>query len=145
MTAEQFTAWASRRGLPHGIIAQLIRLAASPGAMKAAIDAADPAPPIYTLADIVDMTDNDPYGVSPSASGFVVIGGCPNGDPIAVDVADQPGSVWYISHELMSDRPVREAAVRVAKDPAAMVEGLAGGTCPFDYDDAADLQRRSQH
>jgi len=136
MTPREFTAWASRRGLPNRAIEQLIRLAASPEEMKAAIDAIKPAPPIYTLSDIVEMTDKDSYGVSPVAHGFVIVGGCPNGDLIAIDVAKEPGSVWYISHEMMSRGRTRDTAIRVAEDATAMMEGLADGTFPFDYCDA---------
>lgn len=146
MTPQEFTGWASARGLPRRIVEQLIRLAASPEEMKAATDAMEPAPPVYTLADIVGMTDEDPYRISPSANGFVIIGGCPNGDPIAIDVADEAGSVWYLSHEAMSDGPVRDAAVRVATDPAAMMKGFAsaGGEFPFDYHDAVARQHPSK-
>jgi hypothetical protein len=126
------------------MIKQLIRLAASPEEMKAAIDAMEPAPPIYTLADIVEMTDQDPYGICPSANGLMIVGGCPNGDPIAIDVAYEPGSVCYLWHETMSDRPIRETAIRVAKDPLAMMEGFATGKFPFDYCDAKDRQRPSK-
>jgi hypothetical protein len=142
MTPQKFTRWASTRGLPRQIIQQLIQLAASPEEMKEAFDAVEPAPPIYTLADIVEMTDEDPYGISPSANGLMIVGGCPNGDPIAVDVADEPGSVWYVSHEDMSEGPVREAAIRVAKDPAALMEGIANDRkFPLDYY-AAKARRR---
>jgi hypothetical protein len=140
VTPKEFRAWASRRGLPDGTVEQLIRLAASPEEMRAAFDAVEPAPPIYTLADIVGMTDEDLYGISPSAHGFVIIGGCPNGDPIAIDVANEPGSVWYIDHETMSERPVREIAIRVAGDATEMIEGLAEGKSPIDYYDAANRQ-----
>ena len=141
MTPKDFRAWASRRRLPDGTVEQLIRLAASPEEMKAAFDATEPAPPIYAFADIVGMTDEDPYGISPSAHGFVIIGGCPNGDPIAVDVANEPGSVWYIDHETMSERPIRDVAIRVAADPTALMDGLAQCTFPFDYYDAANRQQ----
>jgi hypothetical protein len=123
------------------MIKQLIRLAASREEMKAACDAMEPAPPIYPLADIVEMTDKDPYGISPSANGFLIVGGCPNGDPIAIDVANEPGSVCVISHETMSDRSIRDTAIRVAKDPTAMMEGLAKGKFPADYCDAKGRQR----
>ena len=136
MTPEGFTRWASTRGVPRRIVAQLVQLAASREEMKAAFDAGEPPPAVYALADIVGMTDEDPYGIAPSANGFVIVGGCPNGDPIAVDVADEPGSLWYVSHERMSDGPLRDAAVRVAKDPAAMMQGLARGTFPVCYHDA---------
>jgi hypothetical protein len=44
----------------------------------------------------------------------------------------------------MSEGPIRDAAVRVAKDPAAMMEGFARGEFPFDYHDAIARQRASK-
>ena len=76
MTPQEFTSWASGRGLPNKLIKQLIRFAASQEEMKAAIDAEEPAPPIDTLAGIVHVTDKDPYGISPAASGFIIVGNC---------------------------------------------------------------------
>jgi hypothetical protein len=134
MTDREFTDWAAERGVPAATTEALIRYAATPDEMRAACDAMDPAPPVYTLADIVEMTDADPYGIAAREHGFVLIGGCPNGDPIAIDVADQPGTVWYICHETMHDSPVREVSVRVAAD----VAGLFASDCPFDYFEARD-------
>ena len=136
MTPREFATWASSRGLPHRMIEQLVLVAASPEEMEAASEAMEPAPPIYTLADIVEMTDEDPYGISPAANGFLIAGGCPNGDPIAIDVGKEPGSVWYISHEDMSEKPTRDAAIRVAKDVAALFQGIVKGELQLDYYDA---------
>jgi hypothetical protein len=141
VSPQKFARWASGRRLPQKIIDQLTRLAASPEEMQTAIDNMEPAPPIYTLVDIVDMTDNDPYGISPSANGFVIVGGCPNGDPIAIDIASDPGSVWYISHETMSGSPLRDVAIWVAENPLALMKGMGSSEFPFDYYDARDRQR----
>ena len=111
--------------------------------MRAAFEAMEPAPPVHTLEDIVEMTDTDPYQISPRANGFVLVGGCPNGDRIAIDVADEPGSVWYICHETMSTGPVRQASIRVAKDLTEMLEGMAGGEFPCDYFAAKGRDSRS--
>jgi hypothetical protein len=143
MTRRKFAAWASSRGVPDGTTEQLLRYAASAKEMREAFEAVLPAPPVYTLDDMVEMTDKDPYGISPRANGFVVVGGCPNGDPIAIDVADEPGSVWYICHETMSDQPVRQASIRVAKDLTEMLEGFAGGEFPYDYFEAKRRDRQS--
>src|SRR5262249_29099345 len=143
MTRRAFATWASRRGVPDSTTEQLLRYAASPEEMKEACDAMEPAPPVYTLDDIVEMTDKDPYGINPRGNGFIVVGGCPNGDPIAVDVADEPGSVWYICHETMSAGPVRRASIRVAKDLTEMLDGMAGGEFPYDYFEAKDRERQS--
>lgn len=144
MTAGEFATWGTRHGAPDSTIEELLRYAASPEEMKEACDAVEPAPPVYTLDDIVEMTNKDPYGISARENGFIVVGGCPNGDPITVDVANEPGSVWYICHETMSARPVREASIRVAKDLTEMLESMAEGTFPFDYFEATDRERTAK-
>jgi hypothetical protein len=109
--------------------------------MQEACDAREPPPPVYSLDNIVEMTDKDPYRIAALANGFIVVGGCPNGDLIAVDVANEPGSIWYICHETMTDGPLREMSVRVAKDLAEMLEGMAEGNFPFDFFQAKSLQK----
>ncbi len=143
MTDREFTAWASKRGVPQNAIEAILLFAAKQEEMREAYDAMTPAPPVYTLADIVEMTDADPYGISPRENGFVLIGGCPNGDPIAIDVTGDPGTVWYICHETMHGRPLREVSVRVAADLSGLFEGMAKGNFPFDYFDAKDLADRA--
>jgi hypothetical protein len=140
MTRKEFIAWASSRGLPNRIIEQVMLCAASPREMKAASEAMEPSPPIYSLEDIVSMTDEDPFGISPLENGFIVAGGCPNGDLVAIDVANEPGSVWYISHENMSEGSLRDAAIRVAKDVATMIQEMANEKLPFDYYDAKERE-----
>ncbi len=142
MTNREFAAWASERGVPDDATGAILRYAATGEEMREACDAMDPAPPVYTLADIVEMTDTDPYGFSARGTGFILVGGCPNGDPIAIDVADEPGTVWYICHETMHGKPVREVSVRVAGDLAGLFEGMAKDDFPFDYFEAKDRADR---
>jgi hypothetical protein len=144
MTSRKFVSWASSRSVPDSTTEELLRYAASPEEMKEASDAMEPAPPVYTLDDIVEMTDKDPFGINPRRNGFIIVGGCPNGDPIAIDVAKEPGSVWFICHETMSAGPVREASIRVAKDLTEMLEGMASGEVPCDYFEAKDRERSSE-
>lgn len=89
------------------------------------------------LLGLVMLARPGATGVAVDFSPTMIVGGCPNGDPIAIDVANESGSVWYIDHETMSERPVREAAIRVARDASAMMQGLAERTFPIDYYDAA--------
>lgn len=136
MTDSEFVAWASCHRVPEMTIDELLCCAASPEEMQETIDEMEPPPPIYPLGDIVEMTDKDPYGFSASANGFIIVGGCPNGDPIAVDVSVEPGSVWYICHETMFAESVREVSVRVAKDFTELLSGLAAGGFPIDFFEA---------
>jgi len=143
MTDHEFTVWASERGVPTDTTEAILRHAASPVEMQEACDAMEPAPPVYALADIVEMTDTDLYGINARGNGFIVVGGCPNGDPIAIDLDDEPGTVWYICHETMHSEPLREVAVRVAEDLTEMLEGFAEGDFPFDYFEARNRERTS--
>jgi hypothetical protein len=138
MTDREFAAWASQRGVPDQTTKAILRYAATPEDMREACHAMEPAPPVYALGDIVEMTDADPFGISARGHGFILVGGCPNGDPIAIDVADQLGTVWYICHETMHGRPLREVSVRVAGDLTELFEGMATGDFPFDYFEARD-------
>jgi hypothetical protein len=144
MTSRRFVTWASSRGVPDSTTEELLRYAASPEEMREACDAMEPAPPVYTLDDIVEMTDKDPYGINPRANGFIIVGGCPNGDPIAIAVAKEPGSVWFICHETMSAGPVRKASILVAKDLTEMLKGMASDEFPYDYFEAKDRERSSE-
>lgn len=143
MTESEFTAWAAERGLPSDTTELLLVCAATPEEMRASIDEMRPAPPIYTLADIVEMTDDDRYGISARSNGFVLVGGCPNGDLIGLDVAEEPGTVWYICHEVMHGSPLREVSIRVAVDLNELFDGMEAGDFPYDYFEAKERAARS--
>ena len=137
MTDHEFLEWAATSGVPGTTAQQLVEAAASPEEMKEASDAMMPAPPIYTLDDIIEMSDTDCFGFQAKDHGFILIGGCPNGDPIAMDVRDQVGSIWYIGHETMYCTPLREIAAKVAEDLESFVVGLIEEEgFPYDYYDA---------
>ena len=142
MTTDEFIAWASDYGLRFQTIEQLARFAATQEEMEASIEAIEPAPPIYTLEDIKEMNAGDTFGISPAKHGFMLIGGCPNGDPIALDIADDRGSVWYISHTSMHTRKLRSVSIRVANDTESLVIALANDDdFPLCYFDARESQR----
>lgn len=137
MTDEEFVTWATASGVPAVPAKQLINAAASIEEMKEAFDAMMPAPPIYTLDDIVEMSDKNLYGFLPKEHGFVILGGCPNGDPVALDVKDHPGSIWYISHESMYDSSIRKIATKVAENLESFIVGLCEDeSFPVDYHEA---------
>lgn len=131
----RFRRWALRQGLSESCVEQLIVVAASPEEMKAAYDAIMPPPPIYPLRSIRAEHESDPMDVAPAKYGFLIVGTCPNGDPIAVDLRDDVGSVWYLAHELMHEAPpLRSIAIRVADDVYDFVDGLAHRDgFPIDY------------
>ena len=44
---------------------------------------------------------------------FMIIGGWPNGAPIAIDIEAQRGTVWYLANETIRNRPLRASAINV--------------------------------
>jgi hypothetical protein len=71
--------------------------------------------------------------------GLLIVGTCPNGDPVAVDVRDQLGATGYIGHEMMWQvGSVREVFVVLAPGLGALAAGLDGGSMPQDYDAATE-------
>jgi hypothetical protein len=66
--------------------------------------------------------------------GLLIVGSCPNGDPVAVDVRDQLGAAGYIGHETMWQAgSVREVFAVLAPGLGALAAGLRDGTMPLDY------------
>ena len=139
-----FAKWATGNGLDDRAIEQLLDYAATPEQMKAAYEAMEPAPPIYTLNGIRKLHDGNEMGISPAHDGFMIVGGCPNGDPIALDIADDVGSVWYLGHETMHKTPLREIAVRVADDLDQLIDGICNDDdFPIDFYQAKQRQDKS--
>jgi hypothetical protein len=76
--------------------------------------------------------------------GLLIIGSCPNGDPLAVDVREQLGAVGYIDHETMwQSINVREVFFVLARSPGQLVLGLDDDRMPLDYYEAKEWQRKS--
>jgi hypothetical protein len=109
MTDSDFLDWATAKGMDADAVAVILKCAATP--LKSKTVRTDC---IYPPEDICDLYDTNGFGVSPQDAGFIFVGYCANGDPIAMDVAADPGSVWYVDHEVMHSKPLREVAVRVA-------------------------------
>jgi hypothetical protein len=140
-SAHTFDEWAMARGVSSEVIDQLKCYAATPQEMKEAEEATEPPPPIFSLQNIQEMTDTDLFGVAPMSQGFIIVGGCPNGDPIAVDLRDDSGSVWYVSHESDANGDLRAISVRVADSLDAMLDRMVSGEdFPMDYFDAVREQ-----
>jgi hypothetical protein len=69
--------------------------------------------------------------------GLLIVGDCPNGDLVAVDVRDQLGAAGYISHEAMWQATnVREVFKVLASGLGALAAGLDEGAIPQDYYEA---------
>lgn len=72
-------------------------------------------------SEIMREDDEEPRWLR---AGFLVIGSCGNGDMVAVELLQCPGSVWFMSHgELWGDDSAdpRQFSVQVATDLADFV------------------------
>ncbi len=74
----------------------------------------------------------------PIDEGFLVIGSCPNGDPVVVSFRDPQLPVFYVSHEQMHSKPLSEVIRKVADSIHAFDEALSDedSGIPLDYWDA---------
>jgi hypothetical protein len=69
--------------------------------------------------------------------GLLVVGECPNGDMVAVDVRDRLGAAGYICHERTSwVASARDIFAVLAPGLGALAAGLAAGSLPDDYPSA---------
>ena len=138
---EKFVSWGVSSGMPVAVLRDLAKFAATRKEMRRSIDEMLPPPPIYPVSDIQEMHEDDPMGIEPGRAGFLIVGTCPNGDPIAVDIRDEPGTVWYLSHEQMFGKDaegLRSVAVKVASGiPAFWQRRAEDKSFPLNYWDAS--------
>jgi len=94
---------------------------------------------IYNFNDIYVLnTDTDyPIHAAAVAEGFLIIGGCGNGDPIALNRCEDDHAVYYIGHEELDDETKVKKAV-VAKNLEAYKKMEKEESFPYDYYDAID-------
>jgi hypothetical protein len=93
---------------------------------------------IESVPRIISM--NDPkhgFGLpkEPIDEGFLIIGSCPNGDPVAVDFRDPQLPVFYISHEQMHGNPLAKVIRKVSNSIDEYDEALSdeNSGIPLDY------------
>lgn len=96
---------------------------------------------IESVSRIISM--NDPkhgFGLpkEPLEEGFLIIGSCPNGDPVVVSLGDPQLPVFYISHEQMHSNPlsmvIRKVSASIDDYDKALSDEDSG--IPLDYWDA---------
>lgn len=90
----------------------------------------------YGQADVAGVNAADGIPVC-LRDGLLIVGTCPNGDPVAVDVRDRLGEAGYVGHETMwQAADVRDRFVVLTASPGELVEGLRDGRLPLDYYEA---------
>ncbi len=136
MTEDEFKTWSSANGIPDTAVSTILQVAKIPLKKKTVRTDC-----IFAPKDIIELYETDGYRVNPQLSGFVFIGCTPNGDPIAIDVADDCGSVWFVDHENMHANDLRRCAVRIADDVVSAYHSISTDrTFPIDFYSAKKRQ-----
>ncbi len=102
--------------------------------------ALDPELPCWISSASTVISMNKPkncFGLprEPIDDGFLIIGSCPNGDPVTVNFRDPRLPVFYISHEAMYSQPLSEVIRKVSDaldDYDAALQDENSGI-PLDY------------
>ena len=70
--------------------------------------------------------------------GFLVVGSCPNGDPVLVGFRDPKLPVYYLSHEELHCKPLQQIMRKVSDSIATYDKALSNekSAIPLDYWDA---------
>jgi hypothetical protein len=122
-------AWLEANSIHESVVAQL-----RPGVLKKGKYAGSVL--IHSGDDIRSV--NNEGGVPVALQhGLLIVGSCPNGDPVVIDVRDEPGAAGYLCHETMwSTEDIRGEYVRLAPSLARLVGGIIKETMPLDYFEA---------
>jgi hypothetical protein len=130
---QEFRKWAGARGLSSDDVELLLQQLLDDYALN-------PAYPSWIGSPTRVMSANDPtrgFGLEkePFDLGFLLIGSCPNGDPVAVNIREPELPVYYISHEGIYSEPLPEIMAKVSGSLAEYRAALASDTSrpPLDY------------
>lgn len=128
---KKFRSWASKAQIPEAFVETIIHYAPTNAEFERAAE--EMRPQLYPLQGILAVQSRDEIDIDALADGFLVIGSCPNGDPILIDLRSKSGSIWYLSHEEMFHVPLRSVCIRVANDLKRFVTGCRKDMFPIDY------------
>lgn len=125
----EFVVWARSRGVDEELISALLRMIA---------ESKDPNEMIYSLEGIKQMNEDEEYPVEAAAvrAGFFVIGSCINGDPVVMDLKQNPGSIHFASHEDLDEG--KALLTQVADSLEEFAQLMAQDELPIDYFEAID-------
>ncbi len=101
----------------------------------------DPELPCWISSPTYCMAANDPahggMGIEKQLvqAGFLVIGSCPNGDPVVVSFRDSSLPVFYLSHEELHDKSFTDVTRKISDSIAAYDKALSteNSGIPLDY------------
>ena len=96
MSRDEFVAWANECGVSKKTVDVILRYHASeenyPDEYERTMMMIGPVKDFDT---IYNQTLFNLTKVSPLEAGFLIVGSCGNGDPVAVDIRNDVDSVWY--------------------------------------------------
>jgi hypothetical protein len=121
---KKFVKWSESFGISRGTATKLVKHMPADGAL-------DPTLPNWICSPTYAMAANDPTqgGLGIEAQlhdeGFLVVGSCPNGDPVLVRFRDAKLPVYYLSHEQLVDKPLSQIMRKVSDSIAAYDKQLS--------------------
>jgi hypothetical protein len=118
-----------------------LRAGGAPAALVAELADCCPLRPVY--AGPVELYSargvmfvNGPGGIPELLpAGLLVVGSCPTGDPVAVDLRELPGRAGYVNHTVLHQKrkDVRAGFAPLAESLGELAGLLADGNGPADY------------
>jgi hypothetical protein len=129
----KFSEWAATIGIAPDTAANLLRFLPDDGVL-------DPKLPCWISSPSYVVAANNPaagLGIEKELiqHGFIIVGSCPNGDPVAVGFREPDLPVFYLSHEQLPNRPVSEVMRKISDSIAAYDEAFSNenSDIPLDY------------
>jgi hypothetical protein len=131
---KEFLKWSAAIGMNHADAVQLLKHLPDDSTL-------DPQLPCWINSPSYCLAVNDPkrggMGIETQLlqEGFLVIGSCPNGDPVLVGFRDSSLPVFYLSHEQVRHRPLAEVRRKISDSLAAYDKALCteNSGIPLDY------------
>src|SRR6266404_5983115 len=102
----KFLEWSKSIGMTRRTALKLLKHMPADGVL-------DPELPCWICSPTYTIAANDPtHGLGVESQllgeGFLVVGSCPNGDPVLVGYRDVNLPVYYLSHEELHCKPLLE-------------------------------------
>jgi hypothetical protein len=124
--------WLKNRGLPEKIITDLLQYLPEQTNQL----------PIDDFNDAERIMHSDSWFYWPDQTRFIVVGGCPNGDAVAIDTEKEQGAIFYVAHELIGmEYALEEMVIKVASSPSDYVEKRSDDEFPWDYWEAKNKMK----
>ncbi len=128
MNESEFLNWVASHNLQQ-VEVESLRLSASHSEKDTPIGLV-----VLDYASIAEHTDDEIIDACPFDDGFVVFGYCPNGDPVAIDVKRNVGTIHYLSHE--ESDGCSFPSFKVANSMEQFLAALEIDKMPIDYHEA---------